>query len=165
MGTGTGAAIGAGAGAIIGGIVGLVQEAKDRKEQDRLAQERAYQQDLAKKRSEEARRKAEIDEELAVAQGFRISEIELNEAQKKLDAVKAKQKALEDEKAAAKARKLALDDAKSKTLEGEAKIAQLEEEIARLKGEEAPKNASATGDKKADAGAAPPPSAAVKPGN
>jgi hypothetical protein len=59
LGTGTGAAIGAGAGALIGGIVGMVQDAKDRKEQDRLAQERAYQQELAKKRSEEAKRRAD----------------------------------------------------------------------------------------------------------
>jgi hypothetical protein len=167
MGTGTGAAIGAGAGALIGGIVGLVQEAKDRKEQDRLAQERAYQQDLAKKRSEEARRKAEMDEELAVAQGFRISDIELNDAQKRLDLVKDRLKKLEDERAAAKARKLALDDAKEKTLQTEAKIAQLEEELARLKGEEPaskPPVAPGAGEKKLDATAAPP-TAAVKPGN
>ena len=48
LGTGTGAAIGVGAGALIGGIVGMVQDAKDRKEQDRLAQERAYQQEIPK---------------------------------------------------------------------------------------------------------------------
>ncbi|MBI5769042.1 MAG: hypothetical protein HZA93_14705 [Verrucomicrobia bacterium] len=167
MGTGTGAAVGAGAGALIGGIVGLVQEAKDRKEQDRLAQERAYQQDLAKKRSEEARRKAEMEEELAIAQGFRISDIELNDAQKKLESVKDRLKRLEDERAAAKAKKLALDDAKEKTLQTEAKIAQLEEELARLKGEDPTAKASAvptTAEKKLEA-SPPAPSAAVKPGN
>lgn len=166
MGTGTGAAIGAGAGALIGGIVGLVQEAKDRKEQDRLAQERAYQQDLAKKRSEDARRKAEIDEELAIAQGFRISDLELSEAQRRQAASLEEVKKLEAEKAEAKSRKLALDDAKEKTLQNEAKIAQLREELARLKGEDpALKNpAPSGGDKKPDA-TAPPPSAAVKPGN
>src|SRR5438105_2188433 len=46
MGTGTGLVGGAAAGALIGGIVGMVQDAKDRREQDRLAQERAYQQEL-----------------------------------------------------------------------------------------------------------------------
>ena len=105
LGTGTGAAIGAGAGALIGGIVGMVQEAKDRKEQDRLSQERAYQQDLAKKRTEEARRKAEQDEELAIAQGFRISDMELNDAQKKTDDTADRLKKLREEKAAALARK------------------------------------------------------------
>ncbi len=74
---------GAAAGAVIGGIIGFTQEMKERREQERLAQERAYQQDLAKKRAEEARIKAQTDEELAVAQGFRISDLELNEAQKK----------------------------------------------------------------------------------
>jgi len=166
MGTGTGAAIGAGAGALIGGIVGLVQEAKDRKEQDRLSQERAYQQDLAKKRSQDAARKAEIDEELAIAQGFRISDLELNDAQKRRDASMEELKKLEAEKAEAKAKKLALDDAKEKTLQNEAKIAQLREELARLKGDDptAKAPAPASGDKKPDA-TAPPPSAAVKPGN
>src|SRR5215217_6556799 len=80
MGTGTGLVGGAAAGALIGGLVGMVQDAKDRKEQDRLAQERAYQQELAKRRAEEAKAKASIDEELAIAEGFRISDLELNDA-------------------------------------------------------------------------------------
>src|SRR5215204_7466033 len=58
MGTGTGLAAGAVGGALVGGIIGMVQDAKDRKEQDRLAQERAYQQELAKRRAEEAKLKA-----------------------------------------------------------------------------------------------------------
>src|SRR5687767_14076778 len=82
---GTGLVGGAAAGALIGGLVGMVQDAKDRKEQDRLAQERAYQQELAKKRASEAKLKASMDEELAIAEGFRISDLELNDAQKKLE--------------------------------------------------------------------------------
>lgn len=166
MGTGTGAAIGAGAGALIGGLVGLVQEAKDRKEQDRLSQERAYSQELAKKRSEEARRKAEIDEDLKVAQGFRITDIELNDAQKRLEVSKDELKKLDDEISAAKAKTVALEEAKAKTLETEAKIAQRKEEIARLRGEDPTlRNAPpANGDKKTDA-TAPPLPAAAKPGN
>ena len=160
LGTGTGAAIGAGAGALIGGIVGMVQDAKDRKEQDRLAQERAYQQELAKKRSEEARRKAESDEELAIAQGFRISDIELTDAQRKKEAADERLKKLREERAGALAKKKALDDARDKTLQSEAEIARLEEELARLKGD-APlpvKTATATPT------IAPPPGAAIKPG-
>ena len=160
LGTGTGAAIGAGAGALIGGIVGMVQDAKDRKEQDRLAQERAYQQELAKKRSEEARRKAESDEEIAIAQGFRITDIELTDAQRKEKLASDRLKALRDERAGALAKKKALDDARDKTLQTEAEIARLEEELARLKGEAAPIKAS---DPAAPA-STPTSGAAVKPG-
>jgi outer membrane lipoprotein SlyB len=160
LGTGTGAAIGAGAGALIGGIVGMVQDAKDRKEQDRLAQERAYQQELAKKRSEEARRKAEGDEEIAIAQGFRITDIELTDAQKKEKLAADRLKALRDERAGALAKKKALDDARDKTLQTEAEIARLEEELARLKGEAAPLKASDS----SALGATPSGAATAKPG-
>lgn len=135
LGTGTGAAIGAVAGALTGGIIGMVQDAKDRKEQDRLAQERAYQQELARKRSAEAKMKAESDEEIAIAQGFRISDIELTDAQKKKENADERLKKLRDERAGALAKKKALDDAHDKTLQTEAEIARLEEELARLKGE------------------------------
>ena len=52
------------AGAVIGGIVGISQERKERNEQDRLAQERTYQQQVAKARAAEAKAKAELEEEL-----------------------------------------------------------------------------------------------------
>src|ERR1700704_6383445 len=52
MGTTTSVLGGAAAGALVGGIVGMVQDARDRKEQDRLAQERGYSQDMAKKNAE-----------------------------------------------------------------------------------------------------------------
>jgi len=164
LGTGTGAAIGAGAGALIGGIVGMVQDAKDRKEQDRLAQERAYQQELAKKRSEEARRKAESDEEIAIAQGFRISDIELTDAQKKKETADERLKKLRDERSGALAKKKALDEARDKTLQTEAEIARLEEELARLKGDAPPVRANTMSDATTSAPANPSPGAAVKPG-
>ena len=138
MGTGTGLAAGAAAGAIIGGIVGMVQDAKDRKEQDRLAQERAYQQERAKKLAEEAKLKASMDEELAVAEGFRISDLELSDAKRKLEGAEERLKRLRDERSAALAKKKQLDEANEKTLQTEAEIARLEEELARLKGDEAP---------------------------
>ena len=138
MGTGTGLAAGAAAGAIIGGIVGMVQDAKDRKEQDRLAQERAYQQERAKKLAEEAKLKASMEEELAVAEGFRISDLELSDAKRKLEGAEERLKRLRDERSAALAKKKQLDEANEKTLQTEAEIARLEEELARLKGEEAP---------------------------
>lgn len=144
MGTGAGLVGGAAAGALIGGIVGMVQDAKDRREQDRLAQERAYQQELAKRRAEEAKLKAAMDEELAIAEGFRISDLELADAKKKLESASDRLKKLRDERAAALAKKKELDDAHEKTLSTEAEIARLEEELARLKGEEAPKKVDAT---------------------
>ena len=168
MGSTTGILGGAALGAITGGIVGMVQEAKERKEQDRLSQERAYQQELAKKRAEEAKRKAAEDEELAIAQGFRISDMELNEAQKITDHTADRLKKLQSEKAAALARKKTLDDLHEKQLSNEAEIARLEEELARLKGDDVLR---ASGTKKPAAPATPPatgataaPNAAAKPG-
>lgn len=157
MGTGTGLVGGAAAGALIGGIVGMVQDAKDRKEQDRLAQERAYQQDMAKRRADDAKLKAAQDEELAIAEGFRISELEVNDAKKTLESANDRLKRLRDERAAALARKKELDDAREKTLNTEAEIARLEEELARLKGDEATP-------KKAEASPSAPAAPAVKPG-
>jgi len=131
--TSQGVLAGAAAGTIIGGIVGLTQELKERKEQDRLAQERAYQQELAKKRGEEAKAKAELDEELAIAQGFQISDIELNEAKAKVDNASTRLAKLREERNAALAKKKSLDEAQEKLLTTEAEIARLEEELARLK--------------------------------
>lgn len=148
---------GGAAGAIIGGIVGLTQEMKEHREQDRLAQERAYQQELAKKRAADAKAKAEMEEELAVAQGFRISDLELNEAQKKVADASARLAKLRDERNAALAKKKALDDAQEKLLSTEAEIARMEEELARLRGE-AGKPAAATpvAAQQSDPGATPP---------
>ncbi len=133
--TSQGVLAGAAAGAVIGGLIGLSQEMKERREQERLAQERAYQQDLAKKRAEEARIKAQTDEELAVAQGFRISDLELNEAQQKVDDANARLAKLREERNSALSKKKALDDAQEKLLNTEAEIARLEEELSRLRRE------------------------------
>ncbi len=164
MGSTTGILGGAALGAITGGIIGMVQEAKDRKEQDRLSQERAYQQELAKKRSEEAKRKAAEDEELAIAQGFRISDLELNEAQRKTEDTADRLKKLQNEKAAALARKKTLDELHEKQLSNEAEIARLEEELARLKGDDANARTAASTSPAKRPDAAPAASAAVKPG-
>ncbi|MEO6244736.1 MAG: hypothetical protein ABIQ12_04805 [Opitutaceae bacterium] len=147
LGTGTGLAAGAVLGAITGGIVGMVQDAKDRKEQDRLSQERAYQQDLAKRKAEDARVKASLEEELAIAEGFRISDLELNDAKKQQESSADRLKKLKDEKAAALAKKKELDDAHEKTLANEAEIARLEEEITRLKGDDASRKIEPAGSK------------------
>jgi hypothetical protein len=108
MGTGAGLVGGAAAGALVGGIIGMVQEAKQ---------------------------KAAMDEELSIAQGFQISDLELSEAQKREAVANEQLKALREERAAALARKKALDDAHDHTLAAEAEIARLQEELARLKAE------------------------------
>ena len=161
MGTGTGLVGGAAAGALIGGIVGMVQDAKDRKEQDRLAQERAYQQELAKRRADEAKLKAAMDEELAIAEGFRISDLELNDAKKKLESASDRLKRLQGERAAALAKKKELDEAQEKTLSTEAEIARLEEELQRLKGDDLPRNSEGAA---AEGGAGSTAAPSVKPG-
>jgi len=145
MGSTTGILSGVAAGAIVGGIVGMVQDAKERKEQDRLAQERAYSQDLARRRKEEAQRRATNEEELQVVQGFRISDMELADAQKKLDDATARLKRLKDERSAALSKKKSLDEAQERTLSTEAEIARMEEELARLKGENAAPSVSTSG--------------------
>ncbi len=135
MGTTTGVLGGAAAGALVGAVVGMTQDMKERKEQDRLAQERAYQQELARTREAEARFKAAMEEELAAAQGFRISDNELSEAQRLVDDATQRLTRLREERAAAIAKKKALDEAQERLLMTEAEIARLEEELARLKGE------------------------------
>jgi hypothetical protein len=142
--SGQGMLAGAAAGALIGGVIGGIQELKERKEQDRLAQERAYQQELARKRGEEAKAKAEMEEELAVAQGFRISEMELTEAQKKVDGATSRLNKLKEERTSALQKKKALDEAQERLIATEAEIARLEEELARLKGEQSSPNINAT---------------------
>lgn len=131
----SGAAIGGAAGAVVGGVVGMVQEARERSEQDRLAQERAYQQELAKRRAQEAKFKAAIEEELAVAEGFRISDQELNQVESTAKDLEARLKKLQEERQAAIARKRTLDTAQGRIAAAEAEIQRLEAELAELKGD------------------------------
>lgn len=133
MGTGVGAVGGAAAGALVGGVIGLIGDAKERKEQDSLAQQRAYQQELAKKRADEARIKLAMEEEILAQQGFRITDLELEESKRKREAAAARLKNAEDTKAAAIARTKQINEDLEKTLADEARAAAVEEEIARLK--------------------------------
>ncbi len=145
MGTTTGVLGGAAAGALVGAVVGMTQDMKERKEQDRLSQERAYQQELARTREAEARFKAAMEEELAAAQGFRISDAELNEAQGLVEDATQRLTRLREERASAISKKKALDEAQERLLMTEAEIARLEEELARLKGDPASGGAGSTG--------------------
>lgn len=136
----SGAAIGGAAGALVGGAIGLVQDMKERTAQDRLAQERAYQQEVARKRQEEARLKEQLTEELAIAQGFRITDAELNDAQRRADETASKLSELKAEREWALNRKKELDEAEAKIAAETAEIARLESELAELRGETAVRN-------------------------
>lgn len=131
----SGAAIGGVAGAVVGGVVGAVQEARERTEQDRLAQERAYQQELAKRRAQDAKFRAAIDEELAVMEGFRISEVEISQVETKAQSLEARLKALQEERQDALRRKRALDTAQGRISAAEQEIQRLEAELADLRGD------------------------------
>ncbi len=133
----SGAAIGGAAGAIVGGVIGMVQEAKERTEQDRLAQERAYQQELAKRRAQEAKFRAAIEEELAVAEGFRISQQEIANVEGQAKDLETRLKELQEERNTALARKRALDTATGRISAAEQEIQRLEAELADLRGDRA----------------------------
>jgi hypothetical protein len=74
---------------------------------------------------------------LAVTQGFRISEMELADAQKKVQQANERLQKLKEERTAALSKKRALDEANEKLLLTEAEIARMEEELARLKSDDA----------------------------
>lgn len=86
----------------------------------------------------EARIKQEADEELAIAQGFQISDYEIADAQKKTDNTAERLKQLREERTAALNRKKMLDELHERQLANEAEIARLEEELQRLRGGTSP---------------------------
>ena len=92
----------------------------------------------------------------------------MTDAQRKKEAADERLKKIRDERAGALARKKALDDAHDKTLQSEAEIARLEEELARLKGDAPPPPKAAASDAKSAPMALPaaptPGGAATKPG-
>jgi LysM repeat protein len=132
-----GAAVGGLAGAAVGAVVGAIGDAKERNEQDRLAQERAYQQELAKRRAQEAKFRAAIDEELAVAEGFRITDQELQQESSKANELEAQLKKLQEERQAALNKKTQLDTAQNRIAAAQQEIERLSAELAELRGQTA----------------------------
>lgn len=130
-----GALAGGLAGAVVGGVVGAIQEGRERTEQDRLAQERAYQQELAKRRAAEAKFKAAVEEELAVAEGFRISEVEIAQVTDRAEDLEAQLKQLQEERQAALNRKTQLEEAEERINSAAQEIQRLEAELAELRGD------------------------------
>lgn len=152
-GAGTGAAVGAiggavtgqdaggiaaagAAGAIVGATIGAIQENKERKRQDTLAQQRAYNQAIAMQKRAIDKEKADLQEELDIAEGFRISNAELDEMTDRAETAEARLKVLQEKRQAAIDRKNALDEAEEREKEALAEIERLEKELAELEGSE-----------------------------
>ncbi len=151
-GAGTGAAIGAvgglvtgqdtggllaagAAGAAIGATVGAIQQNKENKRQDTLAQQRAYNQAIAMQKRAIDKEKAELQEELEIAEGFRISNAELEEMSGRAESAEERLKALQAVRQAAIDRKKALDEMEQREKDALAEIARLEKELAALESE------------------------------
>ena len=111
---------------------------KERSQQDQLAQERAYQQEVARKKQEEARMRDQLNEELAIAEGFRITDAELNDAQRRADETASRLAELKAEREWALSRKKQLDETETKIESELAEIARLEAELAELRGKTTP---------------------------
>jgi uncharacterized protein involved in exopolysaccharide biosynthesis len=90
---------------------------------------------VARKRQEEARLKEQMQEELAIAQGFRITDTELEDAQRRADETSSRLAELKAEREWALNRKKELDDTEAKIAAEKAEIARLEAELAELRGE------------------------------
>lgn len=122
------------AGALIGGTIGAVAQSRERKEQANLAQQRAYNQSLTMQRRASEKEKARIQEELDVAEGFRISEAELDEMTQRAEAAEAQLKALQAKRDAALERKKQLDEMEQREQDAIAEAERLERELAELEG-------------------------------
>lgn len=151
-GAGTGAAIGAvgglvtgqdaggiaaagAAGALVGATIGAVAESKERKRQDTLAQQRAYNQAIAMQKRAIDKEKAALQEELEIAEGFRISNAELEEMSGRAESAEERLKALQDRRQAAIDRKNALDEMEQREKDALAEIERLERELEALEAE------------------------------
>ncbi len=124
------------AGAIVGATIGAIQEGKERKRQDTLAQQRAYNQAIAMQKRAIDKEKADLQEELDIAEGFRISNEELDEMSGRAETAEARLKVLQAKRQAAIDRKKALDEAEEREKDALAEIERLEKELAELEGSE-----------------------------
>ena len=127
-----GVAAAAAAGGAVGAAIGAVQESKERKRQDTLAQQRAYNQAIAMQKRAIEKEKAALQEELEIAEGFRISDAELEEMSGRAETAEDRLKALQARRQAAIDRKKALDEMVQREKDALAEIDRLERELAAL---------------------------------
>ncbi len=131
--TGTIAAAGA-AGAIVGATIGAIQQSKEAKRQNELAQQRAYSQAIAVQKRSQEKEKAQIQEELDIAEGFRITDTELDEMTARAESAEADLKALQAKKAAALERKKTLDEMEQRERDALEEAERLRRELEELEG-------------------------------
>ena len=124
------------AGAAVGATIGAIQEGKERKRQDTLAQQRAYNQAIAMQKRAIDKEKATLQEELDIAEGFRISNEELEEMTGRAETAEGRLKILQAKRQAAIDRKNALEEAEEREQDALAEIARLEKELAELEGDD-----------------------------
>ena len=127
-----GVAAAAAAGGAVGAAIGAVQEGKERKRQDTLAQQRAYNQAIAMQKRAIEKEKAALQEELEIAEGFRISDAELEEMAGRAETAEERLKALQARRQAAIDKKKALDEMVQREKDALAEIDRLEKELAAL---------------------------------
>ncbi len=133
---GKGAAIGAVSGLVLGGAMGHSRDVRENEEaryQERLGQERAYQQEvigIRERESRESRQRAEI---LAIQEGYNITPTEVRAAQKRADEAERRLNKLQAEVANAKTRDNSLKEAIEREEEAEAKIRELKAQLEALK--------------------------------
>ena len=122
------------AGAAIGGVIGAVQQSRENKRQDTLAQQRAYNQAIAMQKRAQEKEKAELQSELEIAEGFRITKEELEEMTSRAESAEERLKALQAHRDAAIQRKKTLDELEKREAEAIAEAARLEKELTELEG-------------------------------
>lgn len=122
------------AGAVIGGAIGAVAQSRENKRQDTLAQQRAYNQAIAMQKRAQEKEKAELQQELEIAEGFRITKEEIEEMTARAETAEEQLKKLQARRDAAIERKKTLDELEKREKEALAEAARLERELSELEG-------------------------------
>lgn len=122
------------AGAAIGTVVGAVQQGRENKRQDTLAQQRAYNQAIAMQKRAQEKEKTQLQEELEIAEGFRITAEELDEMTSRAETAEERLAVLQKKRDAAIERKRDLDELEKREREALDEAARLERELAELEG-------------------------------
>ena len=124
-----GALIGAAAGAAGGALIGQAQDRKEERRQDELAAQRAHEQEMARIQVEERALQAERDQQLALVEGKRLTETEIQSAQQRAAEAERRLQELQTQRDSALARHQTYQDAERRRQEAEAKIQELEGEM------------------------------------
>lgn len=126
------------AGAAVGTVIGAVAQGRESRRQDTLAQQRAYNQAIAMQKRAQEKEKSQLQEELEIAEGFRITQEELDEMSSRAESAEEQLAILQKKRNDAIARKRDLEDLEEREREALAEAARLEKELADLEGGTAP---------------------------